>query len=233
MAATALMPAPSGTMPTSPTSERPDTPEPAGHSSFIIFDWDDTLLSSTWLAQHGIRLDEPLVIPEEVRAHLEALQGSVVKLLDRAVTLGTVCIITNAETGWVELSARRFMPAVLPLLSKVRVLSARSTFEPECSCPSEWKVRAFSQELHVHYSKEDPTVTRNVLSFGDSIHERHAVHKVTAGVPNMRTKSIKFVERPTAEQLRRQVDLVHGCISDVVGHRGDLDLMLTIQLLYK
>lgn len=220
-------------MPTSPTSERPATPEPPAQSSFIIFDWDDTLLSSTWLAQHGIRLDEPAVIPEEVRSQLDALQASVVKLLEMAVSLGTVCIITNAETGWVELSARRFIPSVVPLLSKVRVLSARSTFEPEVSCPSEWKVRAFARELGAHYSKHESSVIRNVLSFGDSIHERHAVHRVTSGVPNTRTKSIKFVERPTAEQLKRQVDLVRGCISDVVSHSGDLDLMLTIQLLYK
>ena len=28
----------------------------------IIFDWDDTLLSSSWLAQNGLRLDEPQVV---------------------------------------------------------------------------------------------------------------------------------------------------------------------------
>ena len=75
---------------------------------------------------------------------------------------------------------------------------------------------------------------RNILSFGDSIHERAAIHKVTATMgPEVRTKSIKFVERPTVEQLKRQVDLVLSCFEDICRHNGNLDLMLTIQLLYQ
>ncbi len=199
--------------------------------SVIIFDWDDTLLASTWLASRGMRLDEPEVLPEDVRAHLEELQTSVVALLEQAIKLAPVCVVTNAETGWVQLSARRFMPAVEPLLARVHVLSARSTYEPVSRCPSEWKVRAFHQVLGDHFVTVDPLAARNVISFGDSIHERHAVHKVTAGVPNTLTKSVKFVERPTSEQLKRQVELVSGCIGDIVSHTANLDLMLTIQLL--
>jgi hypothetical protein len=107
----------------------------------IIFDWDDTLLSSSWLAQNGLRLDEPAVVPLEAMAQLEVLQESVISLVQRALVHGNVIVITNAETGWVELSCKKFMPRVLPLLSKFKVLSARSTFEclyPDS--PSDWKV---------------------------------------------------------------------------------------------
>jgi hypothetical protein len=72
-----------------------------------------------------------------------------------------------------------------------------------------------------------------VISLGDSVHERAALHKVTSGMPRTLTKSVKFVERPTVEQLKRQVDLVHSCFEDIVNHKGSLDLMLTIQLLYQ
>ncbi len=54
---------------------------------------------------------------------------------------GNVLIITNAETGWVELSCKKFMPRVQPYLQNLRVLSARSAFEalyPDS--PSDWKV---------------------------------------------------------------------------------------------
>jgi len=66
----------------------------------------------------------------------------VCSLLARGMAHGNVIIITNAETGWVELSCKKFMPRVLPFLEKLRVLSARSAFEalyPES--PSDWKVR--------------------------------------------------------------------------------------------
>lgn len=79
-----------------------------------------------------------------------------------------------------------------------------------------------------------PSLPRNILSFGDSIHERSAIHKVTSTLGGgVRTKSIKFVERPTVEQLKRQVDLVTSCFDAIVGHGESLDLMLTIHLLYQ
>ncbi len=48
--------------------------------------------------------------------------------------------------------------------------------------------------------------------------------------PNTLTKSIKFVERPSMEQLWRQLELVTNCFKDICNHDGDLDLMLTISL---
>lgn len=216
----------------------PSAVEPVTHflvdETTIIFDWDDTLLSSSWLAQNGLRLDEPAVVPADAAAQLEVLQESVIALLARAAAHGTCIIITNAETGWVELSCRKFMPRVAPCLAGIRVLSARSTFEALCpDSPSEWKVHAFDQELNAAYRGKRPDHKRNIISFGDSIHERAAIHKVTAGMgAGTRTKSIKFVERPTLEQLKRQVDLVTNCFEEIARHNGCLDLMLTIQLLY-
>jgi len=112
--------------------------------------------------------------------------------------------------------------------------------------PADWKVQAFYYELCVAHAEKArgaspdsitssgiATPRRNILSFGDSVHERAAVHKVSATMgPMVRTKSIKFVERPTVEQLKRQVDLVLSCFEDLCRHDGSLDLMLTIQLLY-
>lgn len=69
---------------------------------------------------------------------------------------------------------------------------------------------------------------RNVLSFGDSHVEREAVRACTRGMPNTRTKSVKFAERPSMEQLRRQIELVTNCFGYIHSHEGDLDLQLTV-----
>lgn len=106
------------------------------------------MLSSSWLAQNGLRLDEPAVVPAEAVGQLDLLQESVIQLLQRAVLYGRVIVITNAETGWVELSCKKFMPRVMPYLQKLRVLSARSTFETYYpDSPSDWKV-SFCLVLH-------------------------------------------------------------------------------------
>jgi len=204
-------------------------------TTVLVFDWDDTLLCSSWLASNGLRLDFPDVIPAATVKQLEALQASVISLLARAKMYGKVMVITNAETGWVEMSAKRFMPDVLPSLVGVDVFSARTHFESLApDNPSEWKVHAFHHKISAHYGHRHTSadVRKHVVSFGDSIHERHAIHRTTARMKNAATKSVKFVERPNVEQLKRQVDLVSSCFKDIASHTGDLDLMLTIQLLY-
>ena len=51
------------------------------------------------------------------------------------------------------------------------------------------------------------------------------------GVSKAKTKSIKFAERPSMEQLRRQIDLVLSCFHCLLSHDGDLDLMLTMSMM--
>ena len=208
----------------------------------IIFDWDDTLLASSWLARNRMTLDEPHIVPSFVTKPMSELGASVCTLLTAALERGPVVIITNAETGWVEMSAHKFMPEVLPLLRKVRVISARSTYESQFpDSPSDWKVAAFTQELTASFGTAKAirgmrraAPRRAVISFGDSVYERTAVHAAATRLKstfNVVTKSVKFVERPSVEQVRRQVDLVAGCLHDICTHAGNLDLMLTIQLL--
>jgi len=259
----------------------------------LIFDWDDTLLPSTWLVKQGLRLDFPEVIPANVRPILKRLENGIIALLTSAQQFGKVVIITNAETGWVELSAQRFIPGVVPYLQNIKVLSARSTFESQYPEPFDWKVAAFRQEVgkfvtetqeafqlengctngplvstpssteekgahddmqnsftrpggmdlenyperasspngNLNDTKVNESPVRSIISFGDSVHERDAVWIVTKNVPNAFTKSIKFVERPSAEQLCKEIDLVCNCMDYVCNYVGELDLMLTISLL--
>jgi len=193
----------------------------------IIFDWDDTLLASSFLSGKGYRLDNNMERLADVDAQLKELEQSVVAVLNLAIGYGQVHIITNAETGWVQLSAQKFLPGVVPLLSKVEVLSARSTFEsrfPES--PMKWKYFAFQDKVSKGFSESK--LEKNVISFGDSHVEREAVRAVTRGMLNTRTKSVKFAERPSMDQLRRQIELVTNCFQYIHNHDGDLDLQLTV-----
>lgn len=201
-----------------------------GTQTVIIFDWDDTLLASSFLSTKGYRLDDNMVRSAEVDAQLKMLERSITQCLTLALQYGEVHVITNAETGWVQLSAQKFLPGVVPLLSKVTVLSARSTYEdlyPES--PLKWKYCAFQQRLAGLFASKK---VKNVISFGDSHVEREAVRAVTRGRADTKTKSVKFAERPSMEQLRRQLELVTNCFQYIYSHEGDLDLMLTISLCY-
>jgi hypothetical protein len=195
----------------------------------IIFDWDDTLLASSFLTAKGFRLDNNPERSTELETQLRELESSVVAVLTLAISYGPVHIVTNAEHGWVQLSAQKFIPAVVPLLSNnnIKVVSARSTYEalfPDS--PVKWKYYAFQDKLATYFT--DMKVDKNVISFGDSHVEREAVRAVTKGFPSTRTKSVKFAERPSMEQLRRQIELVTNCFHYIYHHDGDLDLQLTV-----
>ena len=214
-------------------------PPPSSLPALIIFDWDDTLLSSSFLSSLNVRLDSDLhSLPSFAFLHpqLTDLDRSVAALLSLALQCSPhhVVIITNAESGWVQLSAAKFLPLTFPLLSRVRVLSARSTYEAVFpDCPHKWKYCAFQREVAISSRGGEGAVggspcERSVISLGDSHVEREAVRAVTRGLSGVRCKSVKFAERSTCEQLRRQVELVSSCFAYIHTHTGDLDLQLTV-----
>lgn len=88
-------------------------PKVKSYQTIIIWDWDDTMMASTYLSQYQSRILEPSVrkrLPKPAQLQLDQLQDLVIKLLKKSVSLGTTYIITNAGQGWVELSSGRFLP---------------------------------------------------------------------------------------------------------------------------
>jgi hypothetical protein len=212
------------------TAEPVALPGANGHHALIIFDWDDTLLASSYLSSKGHRLDSDYELSEEVESGLRLLEQSVINALTLALKYGDVHIVTNAETGWVQLSAQKWMPNVVPYLQKVTVISARSTYESKYpASPFQWKYQAMHNTIHTRMRALDTSSKQvHVISLGDSHVEREAVRAVTLSMENVRCKSVKFAEHPTVEQLRRQLDLVTNCFQYVYTCTGNLDLMLSL-----
>merc|ERR1712137_207421 len=93
---------------------------------------------------------------------------------------GRVVLVTNAERGWVELTCQKFLPMLVPLLEDLKVLSARSAYEKDSiAAPSLWKSLAFQSEISRFYGMLDASCRKNVVSLGDSAHERLALLHVT------------------------------------------------------
>jgi len=205
-------------------------PQPPTTTETIVFlDWDDTLLCSSVLSGAGIGLNTDLsTLPQadELLRQLDELSTLIIKVLNKARTYGEVHIVTNGETGWVQMSANNFVPRVVPHLEHVHILSARSTFEKKYpDNPMQWKFHAFKRCLADLYAQN---CFKNVLSFGDSHAEREAIRAVTKNLPYTRTKSIKFAERPSIEQLQRQLELVSKCFEYISDHEENLDLCMSL-----
>ena len=178
--------------------------KPKQHNSIIIFDWDDTLLPTSFLTPGGI-FNENMNLSDIEKEKLLKLEQAVFKLLTEAVEKGNVYIITNAGNGWVEYSANRFYPSIIPLLEKIKIISARGEYEKIFPGNSrQWKIEAF---LNLQKSINIKLVT-NIICIGDSLFEMEAGRILASKFTVAFIKTIKFREAPKLDELLKQLKLV-------------------------
>eukprot|EP00418_Pyrodinium_bahamense_P008609 CAMPEP_0179119608 /NCGR_PEP_ID=MMETSP0796-20121207/56315_1 /TAXON_ID=73915 /ORGANISM="Pyrodinium bahamense, Strain pbaha01" /LENGTH=315 /DNA_ID=CAMNT_0020818119 /DNA_START=89 /DNA_END=1034 /DNA_ORIENTATION=+ len=193
--------------------------------TLVIFDWDDTMLPTRWLEAQGLSLDRTSEPTDEQRKQLWTLAEHARQTLQEAKAHGTVVLVTNAERGWVELSCQRFLPSLWQSLRGIRVLSARSTFEQQgVAEPSEWKYLAFKSEISGFCGPLGGGRRKNLVSIGDSPHERSALIRAMECIPGCCAKSLKLMEKPDVSQLVQEHRLLIDCLSDIVSYDGNLDV---------
>jgi hypothetical protein len=196
----------------------PQAERPPKHQTVIIFDWDDTLLCTTFLNSVQGR-----AIPPATQRHLQSIERSAYQLLETALTLGHTFIITNAMEGWVEDSAERFSPSLLPILDKVRIISARSTQEANCDGDvSQWKVKAFLEMGRQLHSE----VVTNLISIGDSNFEHDAAHVLGQQFSHGLIKTVKLQERPSPQEQTKELDLLAPKLKTIVEKACNLKVRL-------
>jgi len=225
----------------------------------IIFDWDDTICPSTFVAKADIATSDDL--PQHFQSIFDELCKCAEKVLAEASKHGEVIIITSADEGWVEYSAERFVPKLLPVLEGIKVVSARSRYEefyPKKSLC--WKAAAFAHEVNEIFnniteeSSFDDNSTliteassascststtssserrrREIISFGDSMDERTAV-KIVASQLNASSKSVKFIQHPSPVQIIGQLSIVNSQLNYICGNTKDIDVEISEPHAYK
>jgi len=114
--------------------------------TIILFDWDDTLCPSRWIRDNQPTLSffRPAPNDEKYRKPLRELQANVEALVKLAMKMGRVVIVTNAMEPWVEVSCRNFLPLLMPLVTQIPVIYARSVFDTLACEPSKNKAPAMT-----------------------------------------------------------------------------------------
>jgi len=129
----------------------------------LIFDYDDTLLPSSWLCAQGLTIQDKDIIQPDIQEKLEKCADLVILLLQKALDLvgdNNPIIITNAERGWIDLSAERFLPRAVPYLKRCHIMSARSTYEYMTPNFYVWKLSAFHFQLQNYFQCSIPMTAR-------------------------------------------------------------------------
>jgi len=203
----------------------------------FIFDWDDTLCPTTALEGMG---DTDLC--PEIEERLRELSQLGWLCLSKAIELGArVVIVTNATEGWVQASCERWLPKLLPLISSLDVISARSRWEPHgVSSPTGWKARTFESLAfyddvgippHLAFAAEDVDLSpvaelwKDLIVVGDASFEHDALLRISNlacrdnGYKHLevcRCKSVRFRLRPSIAQLCAQLSTLNKQMENVI-----------------
>ena len=181
----------------------------------IVFDWDDTLLHSSCLADAGYKLPCLSPLPQAISEDCAKLTQMVIRLIKRAKKYARVMIITAADNWWVKACMEKFMPELIQHMDGIEIVSARK-YQKIYMSPIDWKRATFRDELHKDY-------LRNILSIGDGIPEQEAMRSL--GCPaGVLTKIIKLLPEPKAEVLITQLENLIYALPDLLNSAQNLDL---------
>lgn len=179
------------------------------YNSLIFFDWDDTLLCSSFLIEYSQQENNKNILNQKnnssYKNYLNNLENIVYNLLQTSINYGDTYIITNASKNWVIYSSFKFFPKVIQLFNKIRIISARDAYENQFPNQTKfWKLAVFMDIANL-YNKN---VVTNIISIGDSSIENEAASKLSYLFTECYIKTIKFQEEPKPYHLLKQLKLV-------------------------
>ena len=192
------------------------------HNSIIIFDWDDTLLCTSFIMPNGIYDDNKSFTYDE-QLKISQLELSVLALLEKSITKGRTFIITNSLPGWVEFSANKFYPKLSKILDKITIISARGKYEKMYPWNiSLWKIKAFVDMVQTI----DCSLITNIVCVGDSFIEIEAGKALASKFSMACIKSVKFKESPKIEELNKQIILVNENFEKIFSQAKNLNISI-------
>ena len=195
--------------------------KPKAYETAIIFDWDDTLLCTSFINPSGVY--QHVELGTVVQQHIKLLEQTAKKMLELAVKYGRVYIITNAAEGWVEFSANKFMPDVCEVLDKITIISARAKYEHKYPDDvPKWKLYAF---LETQQELTNGNI-KNLVALGDSMMEMDAAHHLAMRFNKALIKTVKFREFPKPNELVKQLNLVIMKFDEIINNVRNLTIRL-------
>ena len=190
-------------------------------NNIFIFDWDDTLMCTSYVAPNGILNYEEM--KQTDKTNMKNLDQLVANILTKSLEKGRVFIITNAAYGWVEFSCKKLYPMTFNVLKKIKIISARGMCEKKYPGDyRQWKSIAFVETMKL--SNINFLKTANIISFGDSIIELEASHKLKETFADGYIKTIKFKEGPQPMELIKELKIISSQFDVILSNMRNLSV---------
>ena len=205
--------------------------------SLTIYDWDDTILPTSWLRSLGFLSNNisdmvgtpPPILPAHVAHMMRMIEEAAIENLRLASQHGRVVVVTNSSVLWVPFTAKRFFPRLAQIVDGgFEVYSARPS-QAENAGPNyvylpsmavTWKQDKFKELV-------GSTQFSTCVSIGDGFAERCAVLGIATN--QMSGKAVRFPLQPSGSALLEQLRIMIGCLKEVVDDSRTGDIYLNTQ----
>jgi hypothetical protein len=206
--------------------------------SLIIYDWDDTILPTSWLRSLGYLSNNiadmvgtpPPMLPVHVASMMRMIEEAAVANLLAAGKRGRVVLVTNSSVLWVPFTANRFFPRLAAIVeSGFEMYSARPP-QAENAGPNyvylpsmavTWKTDKFRDLV-------GSIPFKTCVSIGDGYAERCAVLAVASS--KMSGKAVRYPLQPSGAALLEQLRATISCLGEVVDDPRTGDIYLNPQV---
>ena len=160
---------------------------------------------------------------KEGKAKIEKLEKKVKEILELSISKGITYIITNSEPGWVKYSCCRFLPEVLPILKRVKIISSRSLYQNIFPNDSKiWKIKTFN----LVYKSCNRSLPSNIICIGDCNGDIQAGKNLANKFNECSLKTIKFIDSPTIDELSNQICLVYDNFDCIFSAQNNWDIVV-------
>ena len=192
-------------------------------NTLFIFDWDNTLICTSYIKP---LINSNLFKPKAIKEKLKTLDENTSNLLNKCLEKGKVFIITNAASGWVEYSSTNFLPTTSKILSKIKIISAKSLCSKNYpGDPKQWKIKAFKYAIEKY--NINTKLISNIITFGDSYIDLEAIENLIYEFSNPFIKIIKFKENPHLVELEKQIWIVISQLDFIINKPKNFSLKVS------
>ena len=176
-------------------------------NTLFIFNWDDTLLCTSYLQKNKN-------LTEEEKEQMKKCENEIYELINNTLIKGKIFLITNLDMANIETSIIKYYPSLHSRLNEVEIISTNRNLDNN----SNWKISAFVE----NQKNVNNDNIKNIICFTDSYVQDNIVKILRKIYHFAIIKVIKFKECPDPYELGKQFVLVNHKFNDIYNDKRDL-----------
>ena len=188
------------------TSNTQILPKNFKKETVFIFDWDDTLMCTTFILSKG------QILSEEDKNIINNLGKIVNIFLKECNKYGKIIIMTNSTEKWMKQTSEKYLKIKNSLFRKIKIISTRDIFAKKGIETKKWKELALEEILFKYGDKIE-----NIICGSDSENDIEVFKNISEKYNKINISTIKFKTKPSPLIMIKQIEYLNKKLYEIIG----------------